>query len=94
VFFDVFRHVNLNYGDLQAADHGGSSSGGNQYDIVPGHAGRTRSCRSASTRPTVDADAADRAQRGGERGGRAASTTGSTRSSTALRGSGCASEYP
>jgi parallel beta-helix repeat protein len=41
VFFDVFRHVNLNHGICKRPTTAGSSSGGNQYDIVPGHAGNS-----------------------------------------------------
>ena len=36
VFFDVFRHVDLNYGICKSPTTAGSSSGGRNFDIVPG----------------------------------------------------------
>ena len=38
VFFDVFRRVNLNYGICKSPTTAGSSSGGRNFDIVPGAA--------------------------------------------------------
>ena len=35
MFFDVFRHVNLNYGICKSPTTAGSSSGGRNFDIVP-----------------------------------------------------------
>lgn len=38
VFFDMFRTININYGICKSPTTAGSSSGGHQYDIVPGSA--------------------------------------------------------
>jgi hypothetical protein len=38
VFFDVFRKVDINYGICKRPTTAGSSSGGHQFDIVPGSA--------------------------------------------------------
>ncbi|MGH7336727.1 MAG: parallel beta-helix domain-containing protein, partial [Myxococcota bacterium] len=38
VFFDTFRRVNLNYGICKSPTTAGSSSGGRNFDIVPGSA--------------------------------------------------------
>lgn len=38
VFFDIFRRVDIKYGICKFANTAGSSSGGNEYDIVPGSA--------------------------------------------------------
>ena len=38
VFFDTFRRVNLNYGICKSPTTAGSSSGGRNFDIVPGAA--------------------------------------------------------
>jgi hypothetical protein len=36
VFFDTFRRVNLNYGICKSPTTAGSSSGGRNFDVVPG----------------------------------------------------------
>lgn len=38
LFLDMFRTININYGICKSPTTAGSSSGGNQYDIVPGSA--------------------------------------------------------
>ena len=53
VFFDTFRHVNLNYGICKSPTTAGSSSGGRNFDIVPGAAnGSIVSYRVHSTDPS------------------------------------------
>jgi hypothetical protein len=54
VFFDTFRHVNLNYGICKSPTTAGSSSGGRNFDIVPGAAnGSIVSFRVHSTDPSA-----------------------------------------
>ncbi len=68
VFFDVFRDVDLHYGICKSPTTAGSSSGGRNFDIVPGSANDSIvSFRVHSTR-RGRADAPDRAQRLAQRG--------------------------
>jgi hypothetical protein len=54
VFFDTFRRVNLNYGICKSPTTAGSSSGGRNFDIVPGSAsGSILSFRAHSTDPSA-----------------------------------------
>jgi len=54
VFFDTFRRVNLNYGVCKSPTTAGSSSGGRNFDIVPGAAsGSIVSFRVHSTDPSA-----------------------------------------
>jgi len=94
VFFDIFRHVNLNYAICKRPTTSGSSSGGNQYDIVPGHPNNSIvSFRIHSTDPSTQMPPIARSVVANEAVGVIDDWIDSVVDGR-YEGSGCESEYP